>query len=121
MIDLLIAPLFGFLFPRSPAWVAQLIAAALPAVIDLVEEMDDLNDRPGNERFSFVITEVKELLDDGLDEIPEWSELDEKQRDRILGGLVELCLFIHRVSYGKGKKKRKNVRRAIRKIRRGNK
>ena len=117
MIDLLITPLFSFLFPRAPAWVAQLIAAAIPAVIDLVEELDEAKDRPGPQRFRFVVDEVSQMLDHGLDEIPEWSSLDEKQRDRILGGLVELCLFIHRASYTK--RKRGNIRRAIRKIKRG--
>jgi len=119
MVDLLIGPLFTFLFPRAPSWVARLIAAALPAVIDLVEELDEHKDRAGPARFEFVVTEVTEMLDDGLDEIPEWGELKEAQRDRILGGLVELCLFIHRASYTK--KKRKHVRRAIRKIKRGKK
>jgi len=119
MIDLLLAPLFGFLFPRAPAWVAQLIAAALPAVVELVEELDTAKDRPGPERFQFVVAEVSEMLDDCLDEIPEWSKLEEDQRDRILGGLVELCLFIHRSSYKK-KRGRRDMRRALRKIKRGN-
>ncbi len=119
MIDLLIAPLFSFLFPRAPAWVAQLVAAALPAVVELVEELDTAKDRPGPARFAFVVSEVSELLDESLDEIPEWSNLDEAQRDRILGGLVELCLFIHRASY-KNKTGRRSVRKALRKIKRGN-
>ena len=119
MLDILIGPLFKFAFPGAPAWVAQLIAAALPAVADLVEELDEAKDRPGRERFAFVVTEVSQMLDEGLDEIPEWGELAEKQRDRILGGLVELTLFIHRASGTK--RSRRNVRRAIRKIKRGNK
>lgn len=117
MVEILLVPVLSLLFPRAPAWVARLIAAALPAVADLVAELDEAKDRTGAERFTFVVTEVSEMLDDGLDEIPEWSELDEKQRDRILGGLVELCLFIHRTT--KSKKNRKDVRRAIRKIKRG--
>ena len=119
MIDLLLAPLFSFLFPRALAWVAQLVAAALPVVVDLVEELDTAKDRPGAERFQFVVAEVASMLDDSLDEIPEWSNLDEGQRDRILGGLVELCLFIHRASY-KNKRGRRSVRKALRKIKRGN-
>ncbi len=117
MLDVFIGPIVGILFPRAPAWVSRLIVAALPAVAELVEALDEAKDRSGAERFKFVVTEVSELLDDGLDEIPEWSELDEEQRDRILGGLVELCLFIHRASSTKAK--RLNVRRALKKIRKG--
>jgi len=120
MIDILIAPLFAFLFPRAPMWVASLVGAALPAVIDLVEELDTAKDRPGPERFQFVVVEVAAMLDEAMDEIPEWGNLEEKERDRILGGLVELCLFIHRTSYKKKRGKR-DIRRALRKIRRGNK
>lgn len=119
MLDVLIGPIFSLIFPRAPAWIAKLIAAALPAVAELVEALDEAKDRSGADRFKFVVSEVRELLDDGLDEIPEWSELDEEQRDRILGGLVELCLFIHRAS--STKKKRVNVRRALRKIKQGKK
>ncbi len=66
-----------------------------------LKKLDTAKDRPGPERFQFVVAEVSEMLDDCLDEIPEWSKLEEDQRDRILGGLVELCLFIHRSSYKK--------------------
>ena len=117
MLDIIIGSLFSLIFPRAPAWVAALISAALPAVIELVEELDHVKDRPGAARFEFVLSEIKAMLDDGLDEIPEWGELKERQRDRILGGLVELCLFIHRAS--KTKKNRRGVRRALRKIKRG--
>ncbi len=117
MIEILLVPVLSLLFPRAPAWVARLIAAALPATADLVAELDTAKDRPGPERFAFVVSEVKSMLDEGLDEIPEWSKLEEDQRDRILGGLVELCLFIHRVS--DTKRKRRDVRRALRKIKRG--
>ena len=117
MLDILIGSVFSLLFPRAPGWVAALIASALPAVVELVEELDEAKDRKGPDRFRFVVAEVSELLDEGLDEIPEWERLSEKQRDRILGGLTELCLFIHRASHTK--RKRRNVRRALRKIRRG--
>tara|TARA_R110002012_G_scaffold186125_1_gene352683 strand:- start:657 stop:1016 length:360 start_codon:yes stop_codon:yes gene_type:complete len=117
MLDIFIGPILTLIFPRAPAWVAKLIAAALPAVAELVEALDEAKDRAGTDRFTFVVQEVSELLDDGLDEIPEWSKLEEDQRDRILGGLVELCLFINRAS--STKKNRVNVRRALRKIKQG--
>tara|TARA_R100000655_G_scaffold33875_2_gene66498 strand:- start:460 stop:816 length:357 start_codon:yes stop_codon:yes gene_type:complete len=116
MLEIVVGSLFSLVFPRAPGWIARLISSALPAVIDLVEELDDAKDRPGPERFAFVVEETKEMLDASLDDVPEWGELKERQRDRILGGLVELCLFIHRVSHRK--RGRKDIRKALRKIRR---
>ncbi len=117
MLEVIVGSLFSLLFPRAPKWVGLVISACLPAIVELVEELDDLKDRKGPERFTFVVKEVGQLLDSALDDIPEWSTIPEKNRDRMIGGLVEVSLFIHRVS---GRKKgRKDVRRALRKLRQG--
>ena len=89
---------FKIFFPKAPAWIATLLSTAVPAVIDLVEAIDDAQDKHGSEKFGIVVKEVRDLLDEGLDSIPEWDTYPEEGRDRILGGLVELAVFVHKVA-----------------------
>lgn len=116
MLTSIISLLMGLVFPAAPAWVSHAIATALPAVVDLVRELDHLRDRSGSDRRTFVVKEVGELLDSALDDVPEWAALDEEQRDRMIGGLVELALFIGRTGERAGG--RADVRQALRKLRR---
>jgi hypothetical protein len=105
-------------FPKAPAWIGDLLGTAVPAIIELVEAIDDATDKSGPEKFEFVISEVRELLDEGLDSIPEWSDYGEDGRDRIIGGLTELAVFVHKIADAEGSKSaRRKVRRALRKLR----
>jgi hypothetical protein len=63
-----------------------------------VEAIDEAQDKHGAEKFEIVVKEVRDLLDEGLDSIPEWDTYPEEGRDRILGGLVELAVFVHKVA-----------------------
>lgn len=104
-------------FPNAPAWIGNLLGTAIPAIVELVEAIDDAVDKTGAEKFEFVVGEVREMLDEGLDSIPEWSDYDEEARDRIIGGLTELSVFVHKLAEGDGSKKaRRKVRRALRKL-----
>lgn len=104
-------------FPRAPTWIGDLLGTAVPAIVELVEAIDDAVDKTGAEKFEFVVAEVREMLDEGLDSIPEWSDESEEARDRIIGGLTELAVFVHKIAEGEGSKKaRRKVRRALRKL-----
>lgn len=104
-------------FPKAPPWVGTLLSTAIPAIIDLVDAIDDVADKSGQQKFEFVVNEVREMLDDSLDSLPEWGDIDEEARDRILGGLVEFAVFVNKVADDEGKKSaRRRVRRAIKKI-----
>lgn len=108
---------FKLLFPKAPPWIATLLSTAIPAVIDLVEALDDAVDKTGSEKFEFVVSEIRDLLDEGMDSIPEWGDYSEDGRDRILGGLVELAVFVHKIAEDESPKAaRRKVRRALRKI-----
>ena len=108
---------FKLLFPKAPPWIGTLLTTAVPAVIDLVEAIDEAAEKTGPEKFEFVIAEVRELLDDGLDAIPEWSDYPEEARDRIIGGLTELAVFVHKVAEDESPKSaRRKVRKALKKI-----
>lgn len=119
MIDGVIGFVFNLVFPKAPPWIATLLTTAIPAVMDLVEAIDDAADKNGPEKFEFVVEKVRELLDESLDDLPEWGEISEDARDRILGGLVEFAVFVHKVADSDGsspKKARRKVRRAIKAI-----
>lgn len=118
MIELLLAPLLRMIWPAAPPWVARLLATALPAIAQLVGELDQLKDRPGPRRAAFVVEEVRLLLDASLEGVPEWVALEEERRDRILLGLVELALLVHRVS-ARGRQGRVDLRHALRRLRTG--
>lgn len=104
-------------FPKAPGWIGDLLGTAIPAIVELVEAIDDAQDKTGGEKFTFVVAEVRELLDEGLDSIPAWSAYSEAGRDRIIGGLTELAVFVHTIAEAEGSKKaRRKVRRALKKI-----
>lgn len=111
MLALLFAQLLGMVWPGVPAWVAPLLAELVPAVVRLVAKLDDREDLPGADRAERAVREVGAFLDARLDKFPEWRELSEEQRDRILLGLVELALFVHKAAGGRGSRK---VREALR-------
>lgn len=108
---------FKLFFPKAPAWIATLLSTAVPAVIDLVEAIDEAQDKHGKDKFDFVIQEVRKMLDEGLDSIPEWDTYPEEGRDRILGGLVELAVFVHKVADDDTPKAaRRKLRRVLKSI-----
>ena len=117
MMDGIIGFIFNLIFPKAPSWVGTLLTTAVPAIIDLVEAIDDAQDKSGHEKFEFVIAEVRELLDESLDSIPEWSDYPEEARDRIIGGRTELAVSVHKLAkHESPKKARRKVRKALKKI-----
>ena len=117
LIQTLISSLVALLFPKAPSWVGSFLTALVPAIIDLVEELQDHDEMDGSQKRKFVIHEVAELLDDTFDDIPHWADLEEEKRDRILGGLTELALFIDR-SYKEKRLPKLSIMRSLRKLRR---
>jgi hypothetical protein len=109
--------IFKLIFPKAPGWISTLLTTAIPSVLSLVEAIDDAAEKTGAEKFEFVVREVREMLDDSLDSLPEWGEISEEARDRILGGLVEFAVFVHKVAEDESPRKaRRKVRRAIKRI-----
>ena len=94
----LVLTVFGLVFPAAPKWVGALVAQVLPFIIELVHDLMDDTDMSGAEKFEDVLDGVKDHLDVAFDDIPEWRDLDEDKRDLIIGGLIELAVFIEHVS-----------------------
>ena len=105
------------LLPGAKPWVAEFFSLAVPATIEMVQELQASSLR-GSAKFQLAVNEVGELLDAALDEIPEWTDLEEEKRDAIIGGMVELAVFISTVVEDKGKRaSRKDMLRAVRAVR----
>tara|TARA_R110000737_G_scaffold26147_3_gene44966 strand:+ start:1202 stop:1588 length:387 start_codon:yes stop_codon:yes gene_type:complete len=93
----------GLLLPKAPQWVAPLLAAALPAIVELVEVVQDVEEE-GEELFMAVVMNVGDLIDNAFDDLPEWKDYPESGRDSIIKGFTELALFVNSVVQNKGKK-----------------
>jgi len=114
----IITGVMRLVFPKAPAWVAQLLALAVPATIEMVRELNDLK-AEGDVKFGMAVSEISDLLDDSFDDLPEWSSLSEEQRDRIIGGLVELAVFLEGLVGKMGKKETlRSARGVMRSLRR---
>lgn len=118
MFSQIITSVMRLLFPKAPAWIAQLVSLALPATIEMVRELNEIK-MEGSLKFNMAVSEISELLDDAFDDLPEWSELSEEQRDRIIGGLVELAVFLEGLVGKMGKKETlRSARGVMRSLRR---
>ena len=100
----LIQSLVTVLWPSAPGWAGEVIAGLLPLVAELVTEKAG-QEMSGDEKMRSIVKEVRELADEAFDDIPGWKTYPEKRRDRIIGGLAELALFLHEVSDSKAVKK----------------
>ena len=86
--------------PNGPLWLGPLMGAIAQLIKETVEELTDPDyaTMTGAEKLRAVVETVKNELDEGFDDIPEWNELDEPKRDRIIEGLAELTLFVHKIA-----------------------
>ena len=112
VIDLIIR----FTFPKAPPWIGMALSTVIPAVIDLVEAAGD-TDKTGRQKFAFVASEVEELLTESMSHVPAWHEWNPEGRQRITEGLTELAVFIHSLGANEQRAARRQVRRALKKLR----
>ena len=113
----LIRSAIQLLLPAAKPWVSEFFSLAIPATIEMVQELQSSNLK-GALKFQVAVNEVGALLDAALDEIPEWSSLNETKRDAIIGGMVELAVFISDVVDSKGRRaSRKDLVKALRAVR----
>lgn len=118
MLPGLIATLLALIWPGAPAWVSVFIGSALPVVFEVVDELEEMGDLKGHQKFVVAVEAVGAALDEAFDAIPEWSDLTEIQRDRIVDGLVELALFVQRLTIKDGKRSaRRQVKHVVRSFR----
>lgn len=93
MLQLLLPLIVKALAPKAPAWVQGLLIDGIPAIFEIVETLQE-TELQGAEKFDLAIREAATELDEALDGVPAWSDISEERRDAIIGGLVELVVFI---------------------------
>jgi len=112
-----IEAIFRIIFPKAPAWLGGLIGTAIPAVHELVLRLKHKDEMKGAQKRVWVVSEVTDILDDAFDDVPEWSELPEEARDRILSGLAELSLWVSNLAGDLGtRKSRRLLRKSLAKL-----
>lgn len=118
-IDVLGKALIGLLWPNAPLWIPAAGSALFVLVKELVLELssDEYKDLPGSQKMAIVVGQIRETFDESFDDVPEWAELSEEARDRIIGGLAELALFCQRIA-AKSRTKRLDVKSALRGVKR---
>ena len=104
-----IEAIIKLVFPKAPQWLGTLIGASLPVIHQMVVKLKDIDTMRGTEKRQFVVTEASAVIDHAFDDVPEWTDLTEAQRDRIIGGLAELSLFISTVSGDSNPRKTKRL------------
>ena len=113
MLGPLLSGLLPVLFPKIPMWVHLVLGDAIPAIVRLVRTMETDDTTKGPDKARKIIIASRQAMDEALDEIPEWREISEARRDRILGGIAELALFFTRLEEVKEPAKLRKLRKKI--------
>lgn len=116
----LITQILKHLWPHASPVIGLLLTEAIPATVEFIDELATDDSRPGHEKRQAVIGATHEYLDEALDHIPEWSDVPEKRRDRMLGGLAEFAYWMSTLKSvaGRSGKIKGKIKRQLRKGRR---
>lgn len=116
MLATILEPVLKLLLPGAKPWVRKFLALLLPALIEVIGDFLDGDDEDVS--FPEAVATAHDILDEALDVVPEWRDVDEARRDAILDGVVELALFLSDVAR-KDKGSKRAVLKVTRRIRRG--
>lgn len=104
MLELLISSLLATLGIKGvPAGVVAMIIRLMPEVVEVVRGLLKKRNK-GEEKRQAAIEGLKEFIDNELDDLPEWKELTEEQRDRILEGWIETAYFLISLDEKRGRR-----------------
>jgi hypothetical protein len=102
---------------QIPAGIFRFILGLIPEIADVVQTFMDQKYK-GGDKAAAVVAATAELIDEKLDDIPEWADLSEEQRDRMLYGLVEWVYWGLTLKEKHGRRgSRKLMKLALRKLR----
>jgi len=102
---------------QIPASVFTFLLDLIPEIADVIRVLKD-ESASGSDKAKVTVEAAAELIDEKLDEIPEWGDLSEEQRDRMLYGLVEWVYWGMTLQEKHGKRgSRKLLKKALRKLR----
>ncbi len=109
-----LAPLLSSLVGgKVPVSVFTFILNLIPEIAEVIRELRD-HKAKGREKSKATVAATAELIDEKLDDIPEWRDLNEEQRDRMLYGLVEWVYWGMTIQEKHGKRgSRRLLRKAL--------
>jgi hypothetical protein len=113
MISLL-QPLLRLIFPKLPTWVATLLISLISEVIAAVRDVEAANANgskkklSGAEKFELVSEHAEDFLSQRTGDIPGWNDINPIRRRKMIGGIVELAVFL--VDVGDGELTMSNTR-----------
>jgi hypothetical protein len=104
---------------KVSTYIFEFILALIPEVVEMIKELRAI-EAEGPEKAKAVVETTAEFIDETMDDaIPEWKDLSEERRDRMLYGLVEWVYWGIELEDKFGKKKSKQLfKRALKKMRR---
>lgn len=86
------------LWPKKSASIPETMWTVLAQLIDstwnMVQELRAAESLTGEEKIAAVVEAIRKLADEGLDDVPGWSDLGEDARDRIISGVAETAYQI---------------------------
>lgn len=95
------------IFPKLPSWAVTLLMAAFAATVDAVREVEKANDHgskkplTGAEKFEVVADNIEAFINQRAGEIPGWTQIHPMRRRKLVGGLIELAVFLADIGDGK--------------------
>ena len=106
-LSLILNSILRLAFPALPRWVAPLVIAIVTEALALVREVEGANAHgskkklSGAEKFVLVADRLEVFLKRRTSAIPGWSKIDPARRRKMVGGIIELAVFIVDISDGK--------------------
>ena len=94
LIEKAVEALAGLLFPKAPTFAITIFIELFQATVEQVGQAREFEAMTGPEKRAHVVAAVVAYADEAFDDVPTWGDISEKRRDRIIGGLAELALFI---------------------------
>ena len=100
--NIIITTILGLAFPKLPRWAISLIIALFNYTTDAVREVEDAEDGlTGAEKFKLVSDNVEKFLSRETREVPGWSRINRRRRTKLVGGIIELAVFLVDISDGR--------------------
>jgi hypothetical protein len=93
-------------FPKLPTWSVSLLLAIFTEALAIVREVEAANGfgkkskLSGAEKFELVSDNIEAFLVGRTAGIPGWSEINPARRAKLIGGLIELAVFIVDIADG---------------------
>jgi len=89
-------------FPNLPAWLAPLLVELAIQTIAVIKEVEqyDVPEMQGEEKFLLAADKLEAFLKRSTSDIPGWRRIHPRRRRKMIGGLIELAVFVMDISDG---------------------